>query len=124
MKSILIVGLGGFIGTVFRYLLGLIPVQIDFPIITLIINFTGSFLIGAVYSFSENSDFNPRLMLFFKTGICGGFTTFSAFSLETFNLLEEKKLLTAGGYSISSVILCLLGVWLGSLTAKQIKALI
>lgn len=124
MTSILIVGLGGFIGTVFRYLLGLIPVQIDFPIVTLIINFTGAFLIGAVYSFSENSNVNPKLTLFFKTGICGGFTTFSTFSLETFNLIENKKFLTAGIYSVSSVILCLLGVWLGSLTAKQIKALI
>ena len=124
MLNVLIVGAGGFLGTIMRYLMGLIPFQHEFPLITLIINFLGSFIIGGVYEFSLSEFSNSKLTLFMKTGVCGGFTTFSAFSLETFSLIENKKYFYASAYVFLSVFLCVLGTWLGILTAKKLKTLI
>lgn len=121
MAEILAVGAGGFIGSVLRYLAGLIPLGGDFPIITFLINFVGSFIIGFIVSFSENVfKLNPKLMLFLKTGVCGGFTTFSTFSLETFTLFKDKKYLIGGLYALSSVIACVLGAALGFYAAGLI----
>ena len=84
--------LGGASGSVLRYLIGLIPVkeQFLFPIKTFAINVLGCFVIGLVTVLAlKSNSLNPRLGLFMKVGICGGFTTFSTFALESSNLLKN-----------------------------------
>ena len=82
----LFVGLGGFVGSVLRYLVGFIPTGAvaTFPIKTLVINIVGSFVIGLVCTLASRlgTAMNPQLLLFLKVGLCGGFTTFSTFALE------------------------------------------
>ncbi len=116
MLKCLYVGLGGFIGSIGRYLIGLafIPIAANFPFGTLLINFAGSFVIGIINEFSVKiTPVNPKLLLFLTVGICGGFTTFSTFSLETINLFEKSKVWLGAGYVVASVISCLAGVILG-----------
>ena len=84
MTECIIVGMGGFIGAVCRYLVGLLPVKESFvfPIKTFGINIIGCFLIGIITALAlKNSALDPRWILFLKVGICGGFTTFSSFAL-------------------------------------------
>jgi CrcB protein len=75
MTNVIFVGLGGFVGAVLRYLLGLIPVrQTPFPIITLCINMLGAFVIGLLAALCERHKINSQpLLLFLKVGLCGGF---------------------------------------------------
>ena len=92
MRLILLVGTGSFIGGVCRYLLsGLIQSKTSsgFPIGTLVVNLAGCLLIGMLYGVFEKTDVNTGWRLFMVTGILGGFTTFSAFSIETFHLLKS-----------------------------------
>ena len=113
MYGVLFVGLGGALGAVLRFLLSSVPLpagKADFPFWTLIINFLGSVIIGIVVGFGG---FGSNGTLFWKTGVCGGFTTFSAFSLEACSLFEAGRTLLASVYIVLSVGLCLLGVMLG-----------
>lgn len=122
MQSILIVGLGGFTGSILRYGLGKIAFSSSFPFMTMIINMTGSFIIGIAFGLTRGKEsINPNLPLLIQTGFCGGFTTFSAFSLETIMLFQDKKYLTGSSYVLLSVILCLCSAALGILAAKSIK---
>lgn len=116
MLKCLFVGLGGFVGSVLRYLCGLLlfKYSTNFPFHTLIINFVGSFAIGIIMDFSMKiSPINANILLLLTVGVCGGFTTFSTFSLETIHLFEKGKIILGLGYIFASVILCLLGVLLG-----------
>ena len=118
MVAVLCVGLGGFIGSVGRYLLGLVPVEGDFTV-----NFAGAVLIGAVFeAATEGSSLPDNAVLFLKTGVCGGFTTFSAFSLETLALLERGKYATGALYACGSVLACLAGVVIGRLAVRGVRA--
>lgn len=110
-KQLLLVALGGGLGAVCRYGLIFLPVGGAFPVRTLLTNLAGAVLIGLIAGLSGQISDNAAL--FWKTGVCGGFTTFSTFSLETAGLLEEGKLLAGGAYILLSVGLCLAGVWLG-----------
>lgn len=123
MVAVLCVGLGGFIGSVGRYLLGLVPVEGDFPLMTFAVNFAGAVLIGAVFeAATEGSGLPDNAVLFLKTGVCGGFTTFSAFSLETLALLERGKYATGALYACGSVLACLAGVVIGRLAVRGVRA--
>lgn len=114
--SFLFVALGGALGSVFRYAISLIPCRTVFPFLTLITNFIGALAIGFVVGIvSEKS---PNTLLFWKTGVCGGFTTFSTFSLEAFSLFEKKMYFLGGLYVILSVGLCLTGVLCGKKLAR------
>jgi CrcB protein len=113
------VALGGALGSVSRYWLGgIVATKIGstFPFGTLAVNVTGSFLIGlfaAMNATEGRALAAPGFRQFFMVGICGGYTTFSTFSLETLNLMREREYLYAGGNVLLSVMLCMIAVWLG-----------
>ncbi|MCR5605947.1 MAG: fluoride efflux transporter CrcB [Treponema sp.] len=104
MLNCIVVALGGAIGAVLRHLISLISVKEDFvyPIKTFAINVLGCFFIGLIAAISIRfSNMNEKYILFFKTGICGGFTTFSTFALES------EKLLTSSHIGIAILYICL-----------------
>lgn len=113
--NVIIVGLGGFIGAVLRYLIGLIPLKqtTGFPIKTLCINVIGCFVIGMVSAYAaKNSECSQNLQLFLKVGICGGFTTFSSFALETSTLMGKGNIFYAVIYTCLSVVLGVMAVYM------------
>ncbi|TAL67602.1 MAG: fluoride efflux transporter CrcB [Bacteroidetes bacterium] len=97
LKNTLLVGFGGFIGSVLRYLTTLFVHKIiitNFPLGTLIINLIGCFIIGIFYGlFDKGNLLSPNLRIFLSVGLCGGFTTFSNFSNDTINLVNDSELL-------------------------------
>lgn len=106
MLNVIAVGAGGFIGAVFRYLIGLVPVNetMIFPIKTFTINIIGCILIGViVVALNRNVSLSSQAILFMKVGVCGGFTTFSTFALETCDLIKEGHIGIAFLYVILSV---------------------
>lgn len=108
MAECLFVGIGGFIGSVCRYLIGLIPLSPSngFPVKTLVINVAGAFAIGLIAAAAaKNADISPRIVLLLKTGICGGFTTFSTFALEISDLIRGGSWAAAAAYMLLSLIL-------------------
>lgn len=108
MAECLFVGIGGFIGSVCRYLIGLIPLSPSngFPVKTLVINIAGAFAIGLIAAAAaKNADISPRIVLLLKTGICGGFTTFSTFALEISDLIRGGSWAAAAAYMLLSLIL-------------------
>lgn len=115
------VGAGGLIGSVLRYLLSLLPIRHSsgFPLITLGVNVLGAFLIGLIVAFAgKNANLDARALLFLQVGVCGGFTTFSSFALETHTLLQGGKLITAICYICLSVALCVCATALSAALAK------
>jgi CrcB protein len=129
MMLYLLVALGGALGSVARFALsGFVANHFGttFPWGTFIINVTGSFIIGfyATLSGPEGRLFaSGNSRQFFMTGICGGYTTFSSFSLQTLNLARDDEWLQAGGNVVGSVVACLVAVWLGHLAASYISQL-
>ena len=122
LTNCLFVGCGGFLGSILRYLCGLIKVPpTDFPLTTLGINFVGSFAIMFFASFFTKSlAIDEPWMLFLRVGICGGFTTFSTFSAEVLQLFENNKALLGIVYVASSCILCVLAALLGEMAARAL----
>ena len=114
MKDFLLVGLGGGIGSMIRYGSNVAIGNKPFPLATLLINIVGSLLIGAVIGLSiKNETFSNNWKLFLATGICGGFTTFSAFSLENMGLLQSGRIGIALTYIIISVVAAVIASFLG-----------
>lgn len=113
----MLVGLGGGIGSVFRYLTSLFLIKYFktiFPWGTLTANILGSLVIGLLIGFfSRNGLSHPDLKLLFIVGFCGGYTTFSAFSLESINLFQAGNSSLAFIYISVSVLISLLAVWAG-----------
>jgi len=103
IKSIFLVALGGASGSVLRFLIQRFINNPSFPLGTLLINITGCFLIGTVWGVIHKGFSNEALKLLLMTGFCGGFTTFSAFTLESMQLLEENKWWPCFVYIICSV---------------------
>lgn len=117
MLKVFLIGLGGGCGAICRY--GLTTMVNTFywgifPLGTLFVNFLGAFLMGCVFQWSLQYEMTSSYWLpFLTTGILGGFTTFSTFSLETVNLLEQSQYLLAAINILGSLCLCLLGIFLG-----------
>lgn len=109
----LFVGLGGAVGAMLRYAISLIPYKGGFPLLTFATNILGALLIGFIVGYASKRNVNDSLMLFLKTGLCGGFTTFSTFSLEVYNLFAGGSKILAVCYAVLSAVCCILGVWLG-----------
>lgn len=123
MQKILLVLLGGALGTGFRYglstLINSAFRQPEFPFGTFIINVTGSFAIGILASlFAARPSTSEVARAALMSGVLGGYTTFSSFSLETYTLLRDGRLDAAVLYAGSSVLLGLAAVWLGMRLAQ------
>lgn len=113
-RNFLLVGLGGALGSIFRYGTGLLIGARAFPLAILLVNVTGSLIIGMVMAFSMKQQvFADDWKLFLATGLCGGFTTFSAFSLDNLTLFEEGKYGMLALNVASSILLGIAAVWLG-----------
>lgn len=127
MRLILIVGAGGFIGSVCRYLLSIFVQQkaaSEFPFGTLSVNIIGCLLIGIMFGVAQRMQMSGEWRLLLITGVLGGFTTFSAFSIETINLFKGGNLSYVFIYILSSVIVglaaTLAGAWLSGFVAARL----
>jgi len=130
MLAYLWIAIGGALGSVGRFWLnGVVSQRFDtFPMGTLVINVAGSFIIGILGALTlpegrMNSESRMFVAQFMMIGICGGFTTFSSFSLQTLNLLREREWLYAGGNILLSVVVCLVATWLGWLLGLAINSM-
>lgn len=114
MLNCLIVAAGGALGAVSRYLITLLPLNPEngFPVKTFLINIAGCFLIGIVAALAAKNSLDSKWILFLKVGVCGGFTTFSSFALETEGLIARGGIAVAAAYVILSIVLGVLAVML------------
>lgn len=120
--SFLFVALGGALGAMLRYAISVIPARGAFPVLTLITNVLGAIAIGFIVGLvSSRSETSANAVLFWKTGFCGGFTTFSTFSLEALQLFQRKQYGLGGVYIILSCAACILGVWAGERLAALVR---
>jgi len=127
VQAYLWIAVGGALGSMARYWCTGAAERLfgeTFPWGTLLINIFGSFVIGFFVALTSPEGgryvVDPNVRAFVTVGICGGYTTFSAFSLQAMVLMQEGEWPQAGGYVLGSVLLCLIGVWLGHLLAVQL----
>jgi len=129
VKTALAVMAGGALGSLLRYAISLWIAQRwgdTFPWGTLVVNVAGSAGIGLFAGLSATEGvllISPTVRIFVMVGIFGGFTTFSSFSLQTLNLVQDGEWLWAGANVALSLVLCLTGVWLGNLAALSLNNL-
>jgi CrcB protein len=124
MRLIWYVALGGAVGSVARYLVG-VAVQgrsgLEFPVGTVLINVTGSLLLGFLIRYAlATPAITPEVRALLATGLCGGYTTFSTFSYETVALIEDGDWRRAALYVGLSVVGSIIGVMLGMAGARQV----
>jgi len=122
LKNILLIGFGGFIGSVARYFLARLNLFIDFfsiPVGTLLVNVIGSFVIGFLSGISAKSTIlSMDLRLFLMVGLCGGFTTFSSFTNENLILMQNGQFFSIFLYTGLSLLLGFAAVYLGYITSN------
>lgn len=122
MLDILFVGAGGFVGSILRYVVGLCAPSTNFPFATLGINIVGSFAIALIATLSASGVIaDERVSLMLRVGLCGGFTTFSTFSLETMDLVQQGSYALAFAYAAVSCITCLAAAFAGCYLAKAMQ---
>ena len=127
MLNYILVGLGSAIGGISRYgASGLIANRYgqSFPWGTLFVNVTGSFIIGLFATLTATEGrwlVGPSGRNFFMTGFCGGYTTFSSFSLQTLSLAQDEEWLYVAGNAALNLVLCLIAVWLGHVLAEVLN---
>ena len=116
-RSFLLVGIGGFIGSLARYIVAVAMsgiISSTFPWATLIVNVAGCFLIGVIFAVSDRGGLlSPEWRIFLTTGFCGGFTTFSTFSYESLRLLQDGEYFYVAVYVLASVVVGLSATLLG-----------
>ena len=113
VKNLLLAGAGGGIGAALRFTVYYFFRNTNSYFPTLLVNVAGSFLLGIILGISFRNYDEAAIRIFLATGICGGFTTFSAFSAEILALLQTGKILLATFYIIVSVLTGVTAVWLG-----------
>jgi CrcB protein len=117
MKQIILVGIGGGVGSILRYLVKVAAEKIygnSFPLATFTANMLGCLLIGLLLGyFTKNQNIPSDWSLLLITGFCGGFTTFSTFSSENLNLIQTGNYFTAMAYILGSLVLGVLAVFAG-----------
>ena len=122
LRAILLIGLGGGIGSILRYLTAAgINKYFSgaFPLAIFIVNIIGCLIVGFCLGiFEKNQVVNPDLKLLFVTGFCGGYTTFSTFAYENVNLVQNNNSLMAFVYIAASIVIGMFAVWLGLTLAK------
>lgn len=129
MMSYIWIAIGSAIGGAARYWCTGFAARLfgeTFPWGTLLVNITGSLIIGffATLTGPDGRIFvSSTTRQFVMIGLCGGYTTFSSFSLQTLNLVQDSEWLQAGGNIVGSVVLCLFAVWLGHILATSINAM-
>jgi fluoride exporter len=131
LMNYLVIGLGGALGSMLRFGVGtLIDTGVQktgyiFPWGTILVNITGCFIIGFIATISAAGEgrlfLSPLTRNFITIGILGGYTTFSSFSLQTLTLMQSGQRWEALANVLLSVVLCLLGVWLGAMLAASIN---
>ncbi len=126
MREITLVGLGGFAGSVLRYKVGALLLHTSpnsqFPWATLIVNGVGCLLIGIIATMIERfTSYNAELRLLLLTGVLGGFTTFSAFGLETLLLIRNGSIILAFINIASNFLIGILSVWLGLILVNSTR---
>lgn len=118
LKNILLVAVGGAVGSIFRYAASLIALTKKFPAATFMVNILGSFLIGLLMGYLAKQIQQQNWQLLLVTGFCGGFTTFSAFSWDDVLLLQQQRYITAIIYIAATIalgVLCtVLGYWISN----------
>jgi len=131
MLAYLWVAIGGAVGSMARFGLGGFVSHKtggSFPWGTLVVNVSGSFVIGILGALTASEGkMTPQSRTFARqlliTGVCGGYTTFSSFSLQTLDLLRDRQWFYAGGNVVLSVVLCMIAVWLGYLVGSTFNAM-
>jgi len=132
LQQYLVIGLGGALGSMLRFGVGtLIDSNVQktgyiFPWGTIIVNITGCFVIGFVFTISTGEGrllLSPLTRNFITIGILGGYTTFSSFSWQTLTLAQSGQMWGAAANVLLSVVLCLIGVWLGAMLAAWLNQL-
>lgn len=123
-KIIFLIGIGGFIGSIFRYYLQHIISRFFptlFPLGTLAVNILGCLVIGLIYGLSERGNvLSPEWRLFLATGLAGGFTTFSTFSIESIQLIKDGQWFSVSLYIAISVIVGIMATFLGLIIIKSL----
>ena len=127
MLNYILVGLGSAAGGISRFWAsGVIAIRYgsSFPWGTMFVNVTGSFIIGFFATLTAPEGrwlVGPSVRNFFMTGFCGGYTTFSSFSLQTLSLAQDEEWVYAGGNAVLNLMLCLVAVWLGHIFAEVLN---
>lgn len=124
LRHLLIIGAGGFLGSISRYLTVYLTAKkyiTSFPLGTFLVNMIGCLLIGVIFGFAQKySWLNTEWKLFLAVGFCGGYTTFSSFAFENVELLQYGQYRTFIFYTVASIIIGLLAVFGGLLLTKII----
>jgi fluoride exporter len=123
MLNILAIFIGGGLGSLSRYGVAILlrAYSLDFPLATLLVNIIGSFILGfTIALFWNKAHFHNTVKLAITVGFCGGLTTFSTFSWETFDLIKNGEFVLAVIYALISVITCILAISLGAFLSKYV----
>lgn len=123
MLNVIAIFIGGGLGSISRYFTNILlkTYSVNFPVSTLLVNIIGSFILGFTAAwFWKHSEMHHTIKLAITVGFCGGLTTFSTFSWETFDLLKNGEMLLAIIYSVISIFACLLAISLGAFLSKYV----